>query len=208
MQTKQRFMNTIYFLQNNATKEIIYVGATTMSLKRRLQAHYSQMYDAKRGGRKMTKRYAYLIELLPIKVSIHLIEEVSEKETSDKEIHYISLFRSLGHPLLNMTKGGKGGFTSEFYSDEEKEKYGNKISVALKGRKKPIGFAENLSNARKGLGNTRVGTGTIGKFECLLKGEIVKEFTYPFEADIFVGVKGGWRNIKKVIDENIEHRTA
>ena len=144
----------IYYLQNPTTDEIFYVGSTECSLKNRLRTHYQHLREFERNLRKTNRRYEYLLKLRPLKATIHLLELVFTKEELEKrEIFYIKHFRKINSNLTNMTDGGKGKCTSKYYTEKELEIYSLKISKSNKGRPKPKGFAENLSQSRKGLNN-------------------------------------------------------
>ena len=151
---ESHFLGFIYFLQNPNTGEIFYVGATQCSLNNRLRTHYQHLREFERGLRKENSRYRYLQNLRPDKAKIVLLETVYSKEKLDeREIFYISHFRELNPNLTNMTNGGSGGYTAEFYEEGETIIFRNKISMVNKGRPKPEGFAENMSKARMGINN-------------------------------------------------------
>lgn len=92
----------------------------------------------------MNKRYNYLLNLKPTKATIHLLEIVTNGNLESRETFYIKKFREINPNLTNMTNGGPGKCTSLYYTEEEKRKFGHRISQKLKGKKKPKGFAENL----------------------------------------------------------------
>lgn len=59
-------------------------------------------------------------------------DDVSDDVLDEAEVHYIKFFRSLGHPITNVTDGGEG--TSGFkHREETKKKIGAKNSIALLG---------------------------------------------------------------------------
>lgn len=181
----------VYYLQNPITSEIFYVGATEISLKNRLRTHYQHLSEALKGKRKMNKRYEYLVNLKGIKATIHLLEIVTDGNLEEREIFYISHFRNINPSLTNMTNGGPGKCTSLYYTEEEKIKYGHKISNSLKGRKKPEGFSENLSKQRKGLGNPATKEISIG----WLVADNTYLFKYGFEINEFISNKNAYGNI-------------
>ena len=181
----------IYYLQNPNTGEIFYVGATETSLKNRLRTHYQHLNEALKGQRKMNKRYEYLVNLKPLKCTIHLLEVVTDGNLESRECFFIKKFREINPNLTNMTNGGAGKCTSLFYTEEEKIKFGHKISLKLKGRKKPKGFAENMSIQRQGLGNPAAKEISFGWV-------VVNEnqlFKYGFEINTFIGSKHAYGNI-------------
>lgn len=181
----------IYYLQNPVTGEIFYVGATETSLKNRLRAHYQHLSEALKGQRKMNRRYEYLSNILPNKAKIGLLEMVIDNNLEEREIFYISKFRELNPNLTNMTNGGAGKCTSLFYTEEEKIKFGHKISKSLKGKKKPKGFAENMSIKRKGLGNPATKEISIGWIVADKK----YLFKHGFEINSFLNNKNAYGNI-------------
>ena len=74
-----------------------------------------------------------------------VLEECSVEQLSEREIYYIQLYRSTDPDIgYNICTGGEG-FTGAV-SQEVKER----ISLALRGRKKPDGFGAKLSAATKG----------------------------------------------------------
>lgn len=120
----------VYYLQNPITSEIFYVGATEVSLKNRLRGHYQHLSESLNGKRKMNKRMQYLLDLKPLKATIHLLEIITEGNLEEREIFYIKHFRDINPNLTNMTNGGPGKCTSLYYTEEEKIKFGHKISKA------------------------------------------------------------------------------
>ena len=188
----------VYYLQNPITSEIFYVGATEISLKNRLRTHYQHLSEAIKGQRKMNKRYEYLLNLKEIKATIHLLEIVTEGNLEEREMFYIKHFRNINPNLTNMTNGGPGKCTSLYYTEEEKIKFGHKISKSLKGKKKPKGFAENLSKQRKGLGNPATKEISIGWIVADRK----YLFKYGFEINKFISNKNAYGNIFSYFKNN------
>lgn len=191
----------IYYLENPITKEKFYVGFTTQPLKRRLWQHYQHLKEHKRGERKTNRRFEYLIRLEPHKATIHLIEEIEgtleEIELAEKK--YIHALRYFNPGLTNMTDGGRGNDTNKYYTEKEFKEYSEKLSKTLKGKKKPKGFAENLSIQRRGLGNPSAKE---------LEDWFVREkngkyylFKYGFEINYFLNNnKHAYNNVKRQID--------
>nr|WP_298657534.1 NUMOD1 domain-containing DNA-binding protein [uncultured Flavobacterium sp.] len=93
----------IYTLIDPRTNIDMYVGCTTMSINDRYNAHL--------GDTSMnTSKSKWILELkshnmLP---KIEVLDEVSNKEVSFWERHYISLFKSWGINLVNGNNGGCG----------------------------------------------------------------------------------------------------
>lgn len=185
----------IYYLQNPTTGEIFYVGATEHSIKHRLRTHYQHLKEFEKGQRKSNRRFEYLLNLKPLKATINLLETVSSKEAlKEREIFYIKGFREINPNLTNMTDGGKGEHTSKYYTEKEMEEYSMKISKANKGRKKPTGFAENLSLSRKGFGNPA--TRELKNWIILKKEDgTYKLFKYGFLINDFLNNKNGYSNV-------------
>lgn len=183
----------VYYLQNPTTGEIFYVGATEISLKNRLRGHYQHLSEAMKGLRKMGNRYLYLIDLHPVKATIHLLEVVTSGNLFEREKFYVDKFRHINPNLTNMTDGGRGECTSKYYTEEQRTVLGQKISDALKGKKKPEGFAQHLSDIRKGLNNPATKEISIG----WIVADKTYLFKYGFELNDFVGKKHTYGNIYK-----------
>lgn len=199
----------IYGLVHPSTKEVIYVGQTRTSIENRLDEHYWKLNEAKRGKRTMTKLFKFLDSYLPLKVQVKLLKVVdTDKPFSNADFmekYYINYYRNINPNLLNEADGGIGGYTSINKSDDEKSEIGEKISKANKGRKKPDGFAENLSIKRKGANNpmAKCFTKKVGAY---INGELIKTFNYSYEIDEFFEKKGSWSNIKKVLCGKLKYR--
>lgn len=192
----------IYYLQNPTTDEIFYVGATEFSIKYRLKAHYCHLREVIRGLRKTNPRYEYLKTLLPVRATVHLLEVVTSKQAlRDREIFYIKQFRNVNSKLTNMTDGGRGGKTSKYFTEQQMEEYTSKISVGNKGKRKPEGFAENLSVNRMGLLNpmTRELENWI---VCFVDGIPKKLFKYGFEVNQYVENKYAYGNVYRYLRGN------
>jgi len=126
----------------------IYIGQTTNILLFRIKKHL-------KNANNKVNRYFYDAINKYGKENFKW-EEVdfasSKGELNFKEIYYIKFYNTFyvfgcGY---NMTKGGDGGNTYEGLSKERKIEVSNKIIKANKGKKKPDGFAENLSKVHKG----------------------------------------------------------
>lgn len=183
------------------------MGATRVSLMNRLRTHYIHLSEYKRGLRKSNRRYDYLITLLPLKAEIHLIEIVENIKLLDStEKIYIDLFRSWGFNLTNQTIGGRGGNTFTGMSSVRKAQYRLLLQAKLKGVKKPKGFAEHLSQMRKGLGNPAAGKSKYTPVGCYQNEKLIKIFHYPFEVNAFIGNENAWGNIVKVLSGKVKYR--
>lgn len=189
----------IYGLKNPITGEMFYIGSTQSALKHRLKRHYQDLKEVKTEKRKLNKRYSYLIKLLPLKAEIFLLEIVQNGDLDDREIFYIKHFKNINPNLTNMTTGGRGGYTCQFYTEKEMEEYSKKISNSNKGKPKPKGFAENMSLNRRGLNNPAIRPLAIGKIVCFKDGLPIKMFIYGFEISQFVNSKHGASSVMGMI---------
>lgn len=183
----------VYYLQNPITGEIFYVGVTQSSLKNRLKTHYQHLSEALKGKRNMNNRYYYLLELHPVKATIHLLEIITDGNIYEREIFYIKKFRSINPKLTNMTDGGRGKSTSKYYTDEERKILGQKIKSKLSGLKKPDGFSKHLSNIRKGIQNPAAKEISIG----WIVADEKYLFKYGFEVNSFIGKKDAYGSVHK-----------
>lgn len=131
---------TIYALIDPRDNQIRYIGITKKNLKSRLNNHYYK--DARDNLAKRT----WLNELtdLGMKALIEEIETVTEEQACFSEEFWIAHYRSIGVNLLNMTNGGYGVPGLKFTQAVR-----NRMSNALKGKKKPIGFGEKVAVANR-----------------------------------------------------------
>ena len=148
----------IYALKCNKTGDIRYIGYTKKSLHERLLGHLANVreaFDYKR--RKINKRLSWL-KSINCNVSIIEIDEGYLEDVEWLESMYISLFKTWGYKLTNMTTGGDGGNTWNKLTDEQKKIAGAKISKAVKGKKKPPRTEEHRRKLRENhaLANGRV----------------------------------------------------
>ena len=191
----------IYKLINPSTNEVIYVGQTRCGLEKRLDSHYWKLNDAKRGKRTMTKLFKFLDSYLPLRVKIELITAVDTdlpfRSADFLEKYYIDYYRKINPNLLNEANGGIGGYTAINKSNNEKSEIGKKISKANKGRKKPNGFAENLSNKRKGANNPMAKKIDVRIYNG--KNELIHICHYGFEVNEFLNNKWFWSNNSRAI---------
>lgn len=200
---KRNEVLTIYGLVSPIDGKIVYVGATTKSLTYRLKQHYWHLNEAIKGRRKMNKRFNYLKNLLPLKVSIKCLYITNDVNGLKwYESRYIKKYREINPDLLNETDGGIGQYTSAYKSDEEKIEIGTKISDALKGKSKPEGFAEHLSEIRKGLGNPgcKKLDEPIYAVDIYTEKRKLKSFDYAFQIDEFLKRNKAWSNVRKAIN--------
>jgi len=109
----------IYTLSHPITEEIRYIGKTN-NIEKRLRSHLSnhQLLDK-------TKKNNWIISLLRDNLipKIEVLDETTDNNINELEIFYISLFKSWGFRLLNMTDGGDGiSWKGKKHSEESKIK--------------------------------------------------------------------------------------
>ena len=134
----------IYYLCDPITKDIRYVGKTTMSLIKRLNSHFHSL-------NKKSHKSSWIKSLLKlgIKHEIHLIDEVGEDMWQFWEIHYISLFRSWGFNLTNKTTGGEGIPKNYKFSQETRDR----MSASHKDKKFSEEHKKNIRESNIGNAN-------------------------------------------------------
>ena len=110
----------IYLLKDPVTQEIRYVGQTYKILKYRLNEH---LQDSKR---KKFRNVNWIKSLLKkdLKPIIELIEECSLDNVDEREIYWISYFRSINSKLNNHDDGGRFQKRKFKHSEEFKSKIG------------------------------------------------------------------------------------
>ena len=185
----------IYYLQNPTTGEIFYVGATEHPLNKRLWRHYQNLKEFERGARRANRRFLYLQNLLPIKATIHLLENVTTKEQlKNQEVFHINHFRAINPNLTNMTDGGTGQHTSKYYTEAEMEEYSAKLSKANSGRTVPQHIKDQLSETRMGINNPGA-KAYIDPIVCIIDTQTTRVFLHSFEIDDFIGKVGAASNV-------------
>jgi hypothetical protein len=123
----------IYTLVDPKTNEIKYIGKTN-NIELRLYTHTVKSSLLKNNLRTAWIKSLKKQGLTPI---IEELDCVNELEWKFWEKHYISLFKSWGFTLKNMTNGGDGN-TCPYRTKEFKDK----VSLKLKGRKTYIRTTE------------------------------------------------------------------
>ena len=186
----------IYALVDPKTNYIFYIGATESSPKDRLQAHYSQFKEYLLGKRGKTKKYEYFQKLYPEIAKIKLLEIVQNDYLYVKEQEYIKKYSNI-YELTNQTIGGEGGDTFTMQEHINKLKISNLIKYNNLNKKKPEGFAENLSKQRMGANNPAAGKGNTPWFIIFKDNNPVKLCKAPFEATIYLDELFGKENHKK-----------
>lgn len=197
----------IYGLVSPIDGQIVYVGMTTHKIEQRLKQHYWHLNEVERGERNTNKRFDYLKSLLPLKVTIKLLKSFDTNNgfsLSPKfyESFYIKKYRELNPNLLNETDGGIGENTHKYKTEQEIKEIGNKISNKLKGKSKPKGFAEHLSNIRKGSSNpmAKMLPYPIYIVDCNTHKRIKGSFIYGYQVNEFLNKDNAWSNIKKAVN--------
>lgn len=151
----------IYALKNPITDEIFYIGATESAPKDRLLGHYSHFKEYLEGRRNSNKRFEYFEKIFPELAKIEILEIVQNDYLYSKEQEYIKKY-SEKFELTNQTIGGEGGDTFSLQAHINKLKISELISNSQRGKKKPEGFAENLSKQRMGKNNPMAGKDKMG----------------------------------------------
>lgn len=156
-------LTRIYILRCPITNEIRYVGKTTLSLQKRLAIH---IWEAKRFKNKTHKVY-WIRSLLKIDLfpNIELVEEISWKFSGDREIFWISYFKSKGFNLVNHSLGGEGTLgvkaskkTRKKLSKSLTKSIGRKVyQYDLNGK-----FIKSFASATKASNKTGISNSKIG----------------------------------------------
>lgn len=139
----------IYKVINNVN-DMIYIGATN-NLHRRKIEH--KRHASKDGG----YFHEDILKFGYDKFHYEIIEECEPCELFEKEKYYIKLYREQGLNLYNICKGGLGGQTHDVFGEnnpmwgrEKTQQEKEHLSKMLSGTPKPEGFGEKISKAMKG----------------------------------------------------------
>lgn len=187
----------IYALLNPKTDEIFYIGATESTPKDRLQGHYNHFKEYLMGKRGKTKKFEYFESIFPEIAKVKLLEIVQNDYLYLKEQQYIKEY-SEKYDLVNQTIGGEGGDTFTMQDHVDKLKISELIRNKNLGKKKPEGFAENLSKQRMGANNPAAGTGKTPWFVIFdSKEQPIKLCKAPFEGTAYLDGVYGVENHKK-----------
>jgi hypothetical protein len=81
------------------------------------------------------------------------------------------------------------------------EEYSKKISIANKGKAKPIGFAENMSLTRQGINNPNAKE--LEYYIVGIKGKKAIVFKYGFQINNYLNKKDGYGNVLKALKKDI-----
>lgn len=114
---------TIYGLKDPIDGVYKYIGCTIKPLNRRLDVHL-----ASKSNQKKTE-WISILRSKKLKPIINPIFQVygTEQQAFDNEIFFIKTFRDIGHPLLNMTIGGRNNAP---LSDESKKQLSESLKDA------------------------------------------------------------------------------
>lgn len=138
----------IYCLIDPRNNDIRYIGKTS-NVKNRLKNHISEAIKSNSKTHKVNWIKSVLKEnLTPM---IDIIDEVSESSVNFWEKHYISLYKSWGINLTNMTDGGDG-YSSSYFTPEIRKKISNNQSGeknGFYGHKHNLDLRKKWSNERK-----------------------------------------------------------
>lgn len=131
-------MYKVYYLVSYSTNWY-YIGITKNSLKTRFTQHKS---SARRGVKSplydcMRKYEDFLIVLKK--------DFLSHEEACNLEILLIEEARASGHKILNLAKGGEGGFV---IPEKGLESWKDKLRAKRKGRKPALGMEHTEENKK------------------------------------------------------------
>ena len=114
----------IYTLSHPITEEIRYIGKTN-NIEKRLRSHLSNHALLEK-----SKKNNWIISLLRNNLipKIEVLDETTDNNINELEIFYISLFRSWGFRLLNMTEGGDGNCNIKGIKKSQESKIKNLVN--------------------------------------------------------------------------------
>ena len=179
----------------------------TNNLAKRLSSHLLN-----KNLKQKTKKNSWIKSLLSknIKPEILLIDEVPEIEWKFWEKHYISLFKSWGFNLTNLTEGGDGINLGYKFSKETRKKMSNsKLGVKFsKEHKKKIsesnkGNKNFLNKKHSEDSKNKIRTSNIGKHSGKTPWNKGKTLTSEYKEKISNSMKGRipWnKGLKKKIN--------
>jgi len=145
------FAYIYYLTPSNNQNDIRYIGKTSFSLEQRLRGH---LEDLKYSYKFYKANWIKSLFQQNLKPEIHLLDVIPEFEWQFWEIHYISLFRSWGFDLTNLTPGGEGVYKGFKHSEESEKRrkqkqkeYWDKLSQEERDNwKQSIRFGQKNSN--------------------------------------------------------------
>lgn len=132
-------IGVIYALVCPFTSNIRYIGQTVGDPRARLRKHISESINKNR-----THKESWILSLNKkgTKPIIEVIDEVCFEDIDFWEKHYISLYKSWGFDILNLTDGGQ---LNKMFSKETRDK----IAKSLKGRKQSDLTKERRSKSNR-----------------------------------------------------------
>ena len=195
--SKKVELGFIYALVNPDTDEIFYIGATESAPKDRLQGHYNHFKEYLLGKRGSNKKFIYFESIWPKLAKVKLLKIIQNDYLYKYEQEYIAKYSETCN-LTNQTIGGEGGDTFTMQQHVDKIKISDLIKSKNIGKKKPSGFAENLSKNRLGSQNPMAGTGKTPWFIAFEEDNTpIKLIKAPFEAIALMDERLGKENHKK-----------
>lgn len=134
----------IYGLFDPETGELRYIGQTHQDPKDRLYRH---LYDARKVSDKCHRcNWIRSLGDRGLAPSLEVLETwTSQKDLDEAEVWAIAYWRGLGCDLTNTDAGGRGRTPGAKVSDETRAK----MSVARKGKKKPIEWRQKIGAANR-----------------------------------------------------------
>lgn len=215
----------IYTLEHPISKEIRYIGFTSMALNIRLNSH---IYEA-RNTRINTKNSCWIKSLLKkgLKPKIELLDEFNDN-WQFWEQYWISQFKAWGFKLTNLTIGGEGNigykptekvlskirkvyckydvngkFIKKYKSITEAAKDNNTSIGCINQAAKTLGFSKGYQwryyskGYRKNIGKCETMLRDVKIYQYSLNGDFIKEWSSIGEIVKILNIKGA--NINKVL---------
>lgn len=132
-------MFTLYCVVNDIKPEKYYIGMTASALEKRLYQHKRSAMSGKN-----TPLYALMrkygcehFRIVPV------AEFPTREQCAEAEIDSIATAYILGHDILNLAKGGEGGFVIQDTAAWKK-----KLSASRNGRKPALGMKHTEENKK------------------------------------------------------------
>jgi group I intron endonuclease len=186
-------MDYIYCLIDPRTNLVRYIGKTV-----NMRTRYSHHCSVYKNSQVSNLRANWLKGLLKegLKPIMEVIEEIDDNRTDFWEQHYISLYRSWGFPLTNMTSGGEMSFGHSPETIEKirkgaigknkgkirSEETKRKLSEGQKRRiREGRGLHDNNSEVRKKLRELNISR-SKPIIQYTLSGEFIREWNSTREA--------------------------
>ena len=110
----------------------VYIGVTKKPIEKRLSEHIQESKRRASKNKKTTYKNNWINSKLNkgLNIEIHQVDFVPISEFAFWERHYISLFKSWGFTLMNLTDGGEGIFGYKF-DDEVKARISKSKSIGV-----------------------------------------------------------------------------